>query len=159
MASFQWVTDWRIEAPVADVWDVIYDTSNWPQWWSFVEEAAEIRPGDASGVGSLWRYVWRTRLWYKIRFDMTTVTVEPRRKLAGEASGKVVGHGTWTFSEQNGITTVRYEWNIATNVWWMNLFAPLLRPFFNWNHDQVMKAGGEGLARRLGTRLLDAPGH
>jgi hypothetical protein len=36
----------------------------------------------------------------------------------------------------------------------MNWLGPLARPAFAWNHDVVMHAGGEGLARRLGARLL-----
>jgi hypothetical protein len=36
----------------------------------------------------------------------------------------------------------------------MNRLAPLARPVFGWNHDVVMRWGGEGLARRLGGRLL-----
>ena len=34
--------------------------------------------------------------------------------------------------------------------------APLARPVFAWNHHGVMRAGGEGLARRLGVRLVEA---
>ncbi|MCA1656715.1 MAG: polyketide cyclase, partial [Actinobacteria bacterium] len=34
------------------------------------------------------------------------------------------------------------------------LLAPLARPVFRWNHDVVMRQGGEGLADRLGARLL-----
>ncbi len=156
MAKYSWDTTWRIRAPIQDVWEAIYDTAEWPKWWRFVEKAEEVAPGDASGIGSVWRYVWKTRLWYKIRFDMRTTRVEPRAALEGRASGKVAGSGLWTFFQQGDVCVVRYQWNIETNVWWMNLFAPLLRPFFNWNHDAVMKEGGEGLAKRLNTELVAA---
>jgi hypothetical protein len=36
----------------------------------------------------------------------------------------------------------------------MNVLAPVARPLFAWNHDHVMRSGGEGLARLLGARLL-----
>jgi hypothetical protein len=36
----------------------------------------------------------------------------------------------------------------------MNLMAPLLRPVFEWNHDWVMRRGGEGISQLLGCRLL-----
>jgi hypothetical protein len=36
----------------------------------------------------------------------------------------------------------------------MNLLAPVARPFFAWNHDVVMRWGGEGLSRLVGARLL-----
>jgi hypothetical protein len=34
------------------------------------------------------------------------------------------------------------------------VLAPAVRPLFAWNHDVVMRWGGEGLARLLGTPLL-----
>ncbi len=154
MAKYEFSTCWRLTAPPQAVWDAIYDTANWPKWWHFVEEATELKAGDANGVGSVWRYVWRTRLWYKIRFDMRTTRVEPLVALEGFATGKVSGQGRWAFSVENDVSVVRYDWYIQTNVWWMNLFAPLLRPFFNWNHDAVMRDGGEGLAKLLGAELL-----
>jgi hypothetical protein len=36
----------------------------------------------------------------------------------------------------------------------MNLLSPIARPVFEWNHDWVMRNGGEGLAALLGCRLL-----
>ena len=40
----------------------------------------------------------------------------------------------------------------------MNLLAPIARPVFAWNHDWVMKRGGEGLSRLLGAPLVVASG-
>ena len=37
---------------------------------------------------------------------------------------------------------------------WMNLLAPVARPFFRWNHNVVMHQGGVGLAGLLGAQLL-----
>ena len=37
---------------------------------------------------------------------------------------------------------------------WMNLVAPIAGPVFRWNHNVVMRQGGECLARLLGTKLL-----
>ena len=36
----------------------------------------------------------------------------------------------------------------------MNTLAPVARPVFRCNHDRVMTAGGQGLAGKLGARLL-----
>ncbi len=68
--------------------------------------------------------------------------------------GELAGTGRWRLFEQDGVTAVTYEWNVATTKRWMNLLAPIARPVFAWNHDWVMARGGEGLARRLGTRLV-----
>jgi len=38
----------------------------------------------------------------------------------------------------------------------MNLLAAVARPVFSWNHDELMREGGESLARRLGVDLAVA---
>ena len=54
------------------------------------------------------------------------------------------------------MVAVLYEWNVATTKAWMNVMGPIGRPVFRWNHDYVMRAGGRGLARRLGVELVAA---
>jgi hypothetical protein len=54
------------------------------------------------------------------------------------------------------VTAVLYDWEVSSTKRWMNLLGPLGRPVFEHNHDVVMSWGGEGLARRLGARLLAA---
>ena len=49
---------------------------------------------------------------------------------------------------------VLYDWRVSTTKPWMNALGPVARPVFEYNHDVVMRWGGEGLARRLGCRLL-----
>lgn len=34
------------------------------------------------------------------------------------------------------------------------MLGPLARPVFAWNHDRVMRQGGQGLAERLGATLI-----
>ena len=80
--------------------------------------------------------------------------VERPGLMEGTASGELAGSGRWRLIEDRGVTAVIYEWDVRTTKRWMNLLAPLARPVFKWNHDVVMGWGGEGLARRLGVRLL-----
>ena len=84
---------------------------------------------------------------------MRVTEVERERRLAGEATGDLEGTGVWTLQGNGSATRVRYDGQVATTKAWMNAVAPLLEPAFRWNHDDVMRRGGEGLARRLGARL------
>jgi hypothetical protein len=138
------------------VFAAIHDQESWPQWWRGVEEAEELRPGDGDGVGSVSRLVWRSRLPYRIEFEVTTRRVERPHLMEGEAVGELTGTGRWRLFERDGVTAVLYEWNVSTTKAWMNLVAPVARPIFEWNHDWVMARGGEGVARLLGCRLLAA---
>jgi hypothetical protein len=142
-----------LDAPVDRVWEAIKDAERWPEWWRGVERAEQLSPGDADGVGSEWRYVWRSRIPYPVEFETTTTRVERPHLIEAEARGGLAGVGVWRFFEGRG-TAVAYEWNVTTTKRWMNAVAPLGRPLFEWNHEVIMRWGAEGLARHLGVPLL-----
>jgi uncharacterized protein YndB with AHSA1/START domain len=154
MADYAFLTTWLLDAPRERVWEAIYDQERWPQWWRGVEEAEEIEPGEEDGVGTVARMVWKSLLPYRVEFEVTTTRVERPYLLEADAVGELTGVGRWRLYEQDGVTAVLYEWNVATTKAWMNLLAPLARPAFEWNHDWVMAHGGEGIASLLGCRLL-----
>jgi uncharacterized protein YndB with AHSA1/START domain len=155
MAEYAFLTTWLLESPRQPVWEAIHDQARWPEWWRGVEEAEELsRPPDGGDVGTVSRMVWKSLLPYRVEFEVTTTRVEHPHLLEGHAVGGLEGTGRWRLYEQEGVTAVLYEWNVATTKPWMNLLAPLLRPAFEWNHDWVMARGGEGIAELLGCRLL-----
>lgn len=154
MTHYSFTTLWRLDAPVAAIWTAITEVERWPQWWRGVETVQPLRPGDAAGVGAIYRYTWKSKLPYRLVFEMETTHVAPYRRLEGRAQGELQGVGCWAFNVTGGVTTVRYDWNVQTTQAWMKLLAPVARPLFAWNHDVVMAWGGEGLAQLLGARLL-----
>ena len=154
MAHYSFTTIWRFAAPLDPIWTAITAVERWPQWWRGVEAVVLLQPGDTHGVGARYRYTWKSKLPYRLVFAMETTRVEPYLHLEGRAEGELQGTGCWTFAAADGITTVRYDWNIQTTQAWMNLLAPLARPIFAWNHDVVMAWGGEGLAQLVGAKLL-----
>jgi hypothetical protein len=119
-----------------------------------VRRVEELAAGDADRVGSRFLIEWRSRLPYRLRFEFVVERVDPPRLMEGRVVGDVTGVGRWRLLEEDGVTAVLYEWDVATTKPLMNVLAPVVRPLFEWNHDVVMRWGGEGLARRLGARLL-----
>ena len=105
-------------------------------------------------MGCCYRIEWRSRVPYPVEFDFTVERVDRPALMEGRAEGELSGRGRWRLLEDGGITAVLYEWNVATTKRWMNVIAPVARPVFAWNHDVVMRWGGEGLARELGAPLL-----
>ncbi|MGF6780018.1 SRPBCC family protein [Paraburkholderia sp. GAS334] len=152
--EYRFSTTWRIEAPLPAVWAAVHDSSRWPRWWKSVERVIEVAPGTGEGVGAVHRYIWKGALPYRLVFDMQVTRIEPLVALEGDASGDVQGTGRWFFSHDGSATIVRYDWHVRTSRPWMNLLAPIARPVFQWNHDAVMREGGESLARLLHARLL-----
>jgi uncharacterized protein YndB with AHSA1/START domain len=154
MAEYRFLTTWLIEADRRRVWDAIYESERWPEWWKGVEEAEKLEEGDEAGVGQFGRYVWKAKLPYRVEFFIRTTKVERPHLLEGDATGELAGVGRWRLFEEGGVTAVVYEWNVSTTRAWMNLLAPLATPAFKGNHDYVMRNGGRGLAELLGARLL-----
>jgi uncharacterized protein YndB with AHSA1/START domain len=154
MPEYRFLTTWLLEADRERVWDAIYDSERWPEWWKGVLEAEKLEEGGADGVGQYGRYVWKARLPYRVEFHMRTTRVERPELLQGDATGELAGVGRWRLFEQDSVTAVIYEWNVRTTKAWMNALAPVARPAFQSNHDYVMRNGGRGLAKLLGARLL-----
>ena len=154
MRRYDFLTTWVLEAPREPIWEAIWASGRWPEWWRGVERVVELEAGDERGVGQRSRYTWRARLPYDLDFEIRTTRVERPRLLEGEASGELAGLGRWRLFAEHSATAVVYEWRVGTTKRWMNAIAPLARPAFAWNHDWVMRNGGRGLAGLLGCRLL-----
>jgi hypothetical protein len=152
MAAYSFVTRWRIDAPPEQVFEVIRNYAAWPRWWQSIAGAKQLRPGDPNGIGETVEFTFRTKLPYTLSFLMTTTSVNPPTELDGRAEGELAGTGRWRLSADGSGTRVTYYWDVSTTRWWMNLLAPVARPVFKWNHDQVMEDGRRGLERLLARR-------
>ena len=155
MATYEFVTVWRVKAPLEKVWDLIFHSENWPEWWRGVEKVEKLKDGDVNHIGAIHRYTWKSKLPYRLIFEMESTRVLPMSLIEGHAIGELQGTGRWQLSNDGELTTIRYDWRVETTKAWMNLLSPLARPLFKWNHDVVMGWGGEGLAQRLGVPLLE----
>ena len=154
MSHYQFTTRWRLTAPVSAVWKTLIEVERWPQWWRGVLSVQQLRAGDSEGLGAIYRQVWRSRLPYRLAFEVETVRVERERLIEGRARGELDGHGMWRLNAQEQATVVCYEWSVGTTRPWMNLLGPIARPVFAWNHHVVMGWGARGMARRLGAELI-----
>jgi uncharacterized protein YndB with AHSA1/START domain len=158
MADYAFVTRWSFQAPIEQVWKLISEAEHWPEWWPGVEKVEVLEQGKDGDVGSLRRFTWKSKLPYRLRFDMRTTRVERPHVMEGRAEGELDGTGRWELRQEGDWTRVRYDWRVRTTKAWMNVLAPVARPFFAWNHDVVMRWGGEGLAWRLSpAATIDAP--
>ncbi len=155
--DYEFVTVWRFDAPLEKVWAQIKDSEKWSDWWKGVLKVEKLKDGDALGIGAVHRSTWKSALPYKLIFDSETVRVEELKLIEVRAFGELDGRGLWTLtSENDGATRVQYDWRVKTTKRWMNFLAPIAKPFFRWNHDRIMNRGGEGLAKKLGCKLLES---
>jgi uncharacterized protein YndB with AHSA1/START domain len=153
LGRYEFLTTWCVDASIEAVFDVLQDSRGYPRWWKGVQSVARLEQGDESGVGARDRFVWRSVLPYSLGFDLRVTRVEPPYLIEARADGELEGVGTWRLYGGRG-TAIVYDWRVQTTKRWMNVFGPLARPAFAWNHDLVMRQGGQGLAAELGATLL-----
>lgn len=157
--QYQFVTIWAIEAPLETVCEMISQSLDWPQWWPGAVKVEELAAGDTRGVGNVRRYTWRGRLPYRLTFNIRVTHIEPKLTVDGIACGDVEGWGRWSFASEGPVTIVRYDWQVhvtRARLRWLGIMAgPLIR----WNHDGVMRQGGQALARTLNARLVQISHH
>jgi len=152
--QYSFVTKWELEASLQQVWDAIYNSLEWPQWWKGVVSVEEIEKGEANGINSVKAYTWKSVLPYKLTFTMRLTEKCPMKSIRGVAFGELEGQGVWTFNEQNGIIHIQYNWDVYTKKAWMNYLSFILKPAFRFNHNVVMHWGAVGLSKKLNAKLL-----
>ncbi len=152
--KYSFITKWQIKAPIQAVWDAIYESTEWPQWWKGVLAVKVLEKGSANGIDGIRRYTWKSILPYELTFNMQLTQRLDLELLKGTAYGELEGEGTWLFREENGITHVQYNWDVFTTKPWMNYLSFLLKPAFKYNHNVVMRWGAEGLAKKLNAELV-----
>ena len=141
-------TAWRFDAPQDMVWNAIADADGWPLWWPGIRSVT-LERGDANGLGALRRYTCRGALPLDLRFIVRVTRMQAPHLIEGLACGDLAGIGRCLLRRNQGQTAVRFDWQVRTTGAWLNRLAPLLHPLLCWNHDRLMRAGGQGLARHL----------
>jgi uncharacterized protein YndB with AHSA1/START domain len=144
-----YVTEWRLDAAIEQVWDALVDVERWPQWWPYVRDVQTLHRGATNDLGTVRRLRWTSRLPYGFALEVETTEVRMPARLVGRASGDMAGEGRWELARDGAGTRVRYTWTLELQTRWMRLCAPFLAPVFRWNHEGVMRRGGLGLARHL----------
>ena len=91
MPAYRFCTTWVLEADRERVWDAIYDSDSWPEWWRGVTKTERLADGDENGIGQRGVYHWRARLPYTVRFEIVSTAgraaVPARRRRLGRAGG------------------------------------------------------------------------
>ena len=65
MPSFRFVTEWRLRAPIDQVFATIDDIEAWPSWWPMVRKVERLEAGDANLLGQVNRMTFVGKLPYR----------------------------------------------------------------------------------------------
>ena len=89
MYKYHLKTEWRIEAPLERVYDLVVDSSAWTRWWPDLHESSLLCANDNDGIGSIWQYVWNTYYFCKIRFTVKIVDIEIYKRISNSLISQV----------------------------------------------------------------------
>ena len=150
MNTYRFQTVWWTPADIDRIWETLASYADWPTWWRGIQNVKVVRRGDESGVGTVLRQQWRSWVPYTLVFELEMLQIESRRLLSGRASGDLEGVCRWAFNLVNGGTEIRFDVNVRTGRWWMNLPIPFAPRVVRANFETIMSWGREGLAQKLG---------
>lgn len=139
-AAYSFRDAWHLDAPPAEVRDVVVDLERYPQWWPQVVAVASLGPDDA------W-VVCRSALPYTLDLRLHALSRElPDLEVgvAGDLSGTV----RFRLAPSYGGTLLRLEQDVRV-AGLLARVTPVVRPVLVWNHDRMMRGCVAGLRRRL----------
>ena len=152
-SRYRFQTVWWAPAAADQVWAALANYAAWPTWWRGIYNVEVLRSGDESGAGTVLRQWWRSRVPVTLVFDLEMVRIESRRLLDGRASGDLEGSCRWTLIPVNGGTELRFDVDVRTGRWWMNLPIPFAPRVVRASFETIMGWGREGLAQTLGVPI------
>lgn len=122
---------------------MLSDVGSWPQWWTGLARAV---PGDDTvAPGSRADIQVNSPIGVTLSFGIELEETEPPNFVSFSATGDLRGTGAWRLQETGPITTITSVWCVATR----RRSIRLMRPVAAQMHSRVMRAGQQGLARRL----------
>lgn len=155
MAEYAFVTTASFTAPQARLFDALMEVDTWLNGWKAIEDVRRLSDGETDGLGQRFRATVRAVAPYTLTCEVTTTEAQRPHLIEWRVTGDLEGTGRWDLGATPEGTRATYHWTVATTKMWMNLLAPVARPFFEWNHNAIMRSGMQTLARAAGGELVD----
>ena len=148
--EYHFITHWRFEGTVADVYELIGNPFGYTRWWPTVYlDVQELEQGDANGIGRRFRFHTKGWLPYKLRWESRVTEIERPNRLVIRATGDFDGRGIWTLQQQGGAVAVEFDWKLSAEKPLIRYLSFLFKPLFSANHRWAMALGEKGLAQEL----------
>jgi hypothetical protein len=148
--EYHFITHWRFEGTVADVYELIGDPFGYTRWWPTVYlDVQQLEPGDANGMGRRFRFHTKGWLPYTLRWESRVTEIDRPYRLVIRATGDFDGRGIWTLKQEGGAVAVEFDWKLSAEKPLIRYLSFLFKPIFSANHRWAMAQGEKGLAQDL----------
>jgi len=141
--EYAFVDEWDVAAPCEAVFDALADARTYPAWWRPVY--LDVEADGPAEIGKVSRQHFKGRLPYHLRTRSQIVTLERPRVVTADVDGDLRGRGTWTLTETDRGTHVRFDWRVFADRPLLRVLTPVLRPLFGWNHNWAIARARDGL--------------
>ena len=156
--EYQFITRWRVEGNIEDVYDLVSHPLDFPRWWPSVYlEVEEISPGDATGEARRVRMLTRGWLPYKLRWESQSMEKVRPVRFAVRATGDFDGRGIWTLEQDGRFVNATFDWQLTAYKPLLRYLSFLLKPAFSANHRWAMAQGQRSLELELARRAALTP--
>ena len=150
--TYDWETEWLIDAPLSTVYSVLTMPEEQDKWWPSMKVH---RVTDLAGIPAGRQIEYRVQQEQSVArlvppFKITGVTaeVEKERRLRTVVSGELVGVlETLLYSLPDDRTRIVYHWYVRVHNPLLNVLGFFFEPMFRASHDHVMEEGEAGLQR------------
>ena len=140
---FRMTSRWRLPFARNTVFDALADADAYPTWWPQVHDVHRV--DERSGTARL-----RSLLPMSLYVSAVEEVRDPRRGiLRATLAGDLVGWSQWCVSQTDDVTTADFTQEVLLRKKIPALLLTACRPLLALNHSHMMRAGNDGLIRRL----------
>ncbi len=148
--SFRIISHWHLSGTVADAARILSTPEGFPRWWGDVCRGVKtIALGDENGIGQTIAGHSKGWLPYRLNWQGRLVESHMPHGWSIDATGDLVGHGTWALNQNGDQAEITYDWRVTTDRLLFRLLAPLMKGLMIANHNWAMARGEAGLRAEL----------
>ena len=144
--EYVFITHWRVESTIEEVFDVLDNAEDLPRWWPDVYLEVHKSP---DGAVDLFTKGW---LPYRLRWRFRVTRDNKPHGFELEAWGDLVGRGVWTLTQDGRYADVVYDWRVRADKPLLRYLSFIFKPLFASNHRWAMARGEESLKLELSRR-------
>jgi uncharacterized protein YndB with AHSA1/START domain len=156
--TYDWETEWQIDAPLPEVYHAMTDPEEQFRWWpNLIIKRVTSIPGTSEGhtlVGEIHQTGSAGRLAPPFQLVSSMTALEKDRRSRSIVSGDLVGVMESFFSPRaDGGTRIVFYWYVRVHNPLLNALGGVLEPSFRASHDRFMCDGEVGLQAYCQQRL------
>jgi hypothetical protein len=138
----------HIDCSQDKVWQIFTATPfSWSQWWPQLKQINTLSDSERKNmVGSTFMCTWQA-LGYKIIGNIAVISSKKPDDivLKFQSGSDIIGQAHCQLSGNSERSKIVIELVVTTTKKWMNMFEPVLKPIFLYNHNRIMHSGERGL--------------